>query len=238
MKRTYAKTALIGLAIFGAYALWALYNVFVPIILNKTYGLSASIVGIFMSLDNLAAFLIQPAVGAWSDRTRTRIGRRMPFILIGAPISALMFGLIPLTAVLPLAMPPVRAMRRGREAGAGLGLEEELMVAPSVGRVQELRGRSYPPQARGPRRADATLQEGMGQGGQRRGSLRSPPPQSRVPGPSLLIRSRSRANTSPPAHPPTSTQSSLPPRDTARRGWGYSGRGRERRSAQCPPLRR
>jgi MFS family permease len=102
MKRTYAKTALIGLAIFGAYALWALYNVFVPIILNKTYGLSASFVGFFMSLDNLAAFLIQPAVGAWSDRTRTRIGRRMPFILIGAPISALMFGLIPLTAVLPL----------------------------------------------------------------------------------------------------------------------------------------
>jgi maltose/moltooligosaccharide transporter len=102
MKRNYFKTSMIGLAIFGAYALWALYNVFVPILLNKKFGLSASFVGFFMSLDNLAAFIIQPAVGAFSDKTRTRIGRRMPFILIGAPISALMFGLIPLASVLPL----------------------------------------------------------------------------------------------------------------------------------------
>ena len=45
---------------------------------------------------------IQPPVGAWSDRLRTPIGRRMPFILIGAPVGALAFGLIPLAAVLPL----------------------------------------------------------------------------------------------------------------------------------------
>ncbi|MFN2233727.1 MAG: MFS transporter, partial [Anaerolineales bacterium] len=54
------------------------------------------------TLDNIAALLIQPPVGAWSDRLRTPIGRRMPFILIGAPISALAFGLIPIAAVLPL----------------------------------------------------------------------------------------------------------------------------------------
>jgi len=33
---------------------------------------------------------------------RTPIGRRMPFILIGAPIGALAFGLIPMAAILPL----------------------------------------------------------------------------------------------------------------------------------------
>jgi MFS family permease len=55
-----------------------------------------------MTLDNIAALLIQPPVGAWSDRLRTPIGRRMPFILIGAPIGALVFGVIPLAAVLPL----------------------------------------------------------------------------------------------------------------------------------------
>jgi MFS family permease len=33
---------------------------------------------------------------------RTPIGRRLPFILVGAPITALAFGLIPLAAVLPL----------------------------------------------------------------------------------------------------------------------------------------
>ena len=54
-----------------------------------------------MTLDNIAALLIQPPVGAWSDRLRTPIGRRMPFILIGAPIGAIVFGIIPLVAVLP-----------------------------------------------------------------------------------------------------------------------------------------
>jgi Na+/melibiose symporter-like transporter len=55
-----------------------------------------------MTLDNIAALLIQPPIGAWSDRLRTRIGRRMPFILIGAPLAALAFGWIPLATVLPL----------------------------------------------------------------------------------------------------------------------------------------
>ncbi len=52
-----------------------------------------------MTFDNIAAIFIQPPVGAWSDRLRTKIGRRMPFILIGAPIGAIAFGLIPIAAV-------------------------------------------------------------------------------------------------------------------------------------------
>ena len=55
-----------------------------------------------LALDNIAALFIQPPVGAWSDRLRTPIGRRMPFILVGAPIGALAFGLIPIAAALPL----------------------------------------------------------------------------------------------------------------------------------------
>jgi MFS family permease len=55
-----------------------------------------------MTLDNIAALFIQPPVGAWSDRLRTPIGRRMPFILVGAPLGAIVFGLIPFAAILPL----------------------------------------------------------------------------------------------------------------------------------------
>ncbi len=55
-----------------------------------------------MALDNIAALLIQPPVGAWSDRIRTPLGRRIPFILVGAPIAALTFGIIPIAAALPL----------------------------------------------------------------------------------------------------------------------------------------
>jgi len=74
----------------------------VPLFLANKFNLSPILIGFFMTLDNIAALFIQPPVGAWSDRLRTPLGRRMPFILIGAPIGALAFGLIPMAAVLPL----------------------------------------------------------------------------------------------------------------------------------------
>ncbi|MCC6298390.1 MAG: hypothetical protein IT314_03775 [Anaerolineales bacterium] len=54
----------------------------------------------FMTLDNIAALFSQPPAGAWSDRIRTPLGRRIPFIIIGAPITELAFGLIPLASAI------------------------------------------------------------------------------------------------------------------------------------------
>jgi len=82
--------------------LWSLYNTYVPILLEQKFALDAAAIGFFMSLDNIAALFIQPPVGAWSDRLRTRLGRRLPFILVGAPIAAVAFGLVPLANTLPL----------------------------------------------------------------------------------------------------------------------------------------
>src|SRR5512145_2809023 len=102
MKFNYGKIFLLGFGFFGVSVIWATYNAFVPIFLANKFGLNAGWIGFFMTLDNIAALFIQPTVGAFSDRLRTPIGRRMPFILIGAPIGAVVFGLIPLAAVLPL----------------------------------------------------------------------------------------------------------------------------------------
>jgi len=102
MKLNYGKTFLLGFGFFGVSIIWGTYNAFVPIFLANKFALSPVLIGFFMTLDNIAALLIQPPVGAWSDRLRTPIGRRMPFILIGAPIGAIAFGLIPIAAVLPL----------------------------------------------------------------------------------------------------------------------------------------
>ena len=101
-KFNYGKIFLLGFGFFGVSIIWATYNAYVPIFLESKFGLEPAMIGFFMTLDNIAALFIQPPVGAWSDRLRTPIGRRMPFILIGAPIGALIFGLIPLVAVLPL----------------------------------------------------------------------------------------------------------------------------------------
>ncbi len=102
MKFNYGKIFLLGFGFFGVSVIWSVYNAFVPIFLADRFGLEAGLIGFFMTLDNIAALFIQPPVGAWSDRLRTPIGRRLPFILIGAPISAVVFGLIPLAAALPL----------------------------------------------------------------------------------------------------------------------------------------
>jgi Na+/melibiose symporter-like transporter len=102
VKFSYGKIFLLGFGFFGVSVIWGVYNAFVPIFLANKFGLEAAFIGFFMTLDNIAALFIQPPVGAWSDRLRTPIGRRLPFILVGAPITALAFGLIPLAAVLPL----------------------------------------------------------------------------------------------------------------------------------------
>ncbi len=102
MKFNYGKIFLLGFGFFGVSVIWGVYNAFVPIFLADKFHLAPIWIGFFMTLDNIAALFIQPPVGAWSDRLRTKIGRRMPFILIGAPIGAVAFGFIPLAAVLPL----------------------------------------------------------------------------------------------------------------------------------------
>lgn len=102
MKFSIGRTFLLGFGFFGVSVIWMVYNAFVPLFLANRFHIEPWLIGLFMTFDNFAALFIQPPVGAWSDRLRTPIGRRMPFILIGAPIAALVFGLIPLASVLPL----------------------------------------------------------------------------------------------------------------------------------------
>ena len=102
MKFNYGKIFLLGFGFFGVSVIWTVYNAFVPLFLANKFNLAPAFIGFFMTLDNIAAIFIQPPVGAWSDRLRTPIGRRIPFILIGAPVGALVFGIIPLASILPL----------------------------------------------------------------------------------------------------------------------------------------
>ncbi len=86
-------TFLIGFAFFTTQIAWSLYNSQIPISLLAYIG-SIAMVGLIMGLDNLVGVFIQPIMGNASDNTRTKWGRRMPYIIIGIPVSALFFALI------------------------------------------------------------------------------------------------------------------------------------------------
>jgi hypothetical protein len=69
MKFNFGKTFLLGLGFFGVSVIWNVYNAFVPIFLSYRFLMAAGIIGIFMTLDNIATLLFQPAIGAWSARS-------------------------------------------------------------------------------------------------------------------------------------------------------------------------
>ncbi len=97
MNRTkfpYARTFLLGFGFFGISLIWPIFNNYVPIFL-KELGLSATAVGFVMTWDNYLNMFLQPVVGERSDHTRTRLGRRKPWMLVGAPLAALFFVLVP-----------------------------------------------------------------------------------------------------------------------------------------------
>ncbi|ABV33657.1 MULTISPECIES: SLC45 family MFS transporter [Pseudothermotoga] len=94
MRFKYWKIFLLGFGFFGISVLWPLYNAYVPIFL-KDFALPSFAVGIVMTIDNILAIIMLPYIGTLSDQTRTKLGRRKPYILIGAPAGALFFALIP-----------------------------------------------------------------------------------------------------------------------------------------------
>lgn len=88
------KTWLLGFGFFSISITWALYNAFVPYFLED-YISSVALIGFFMTIDNYFALFLQPWIGSRSDRTDTRFGRRMPYLLIGMPLGALFTAIIP-----------------------------------------------------------------------------------------------------------------------------------------------
>ncbi|MFD0588758.1 MFS transporter [Paenibacillus sp. GCM10027627] len=88
------KVWLLGLGLFSISFVWSLYNAFVPFFLDK-YLTSLKLIGFIMTIDNYFAIFLQPLIGRMSDKTDTRLGKRMPFLLIGMPLAALFGALIP-----------------------------------------------------------------------------------------------------------------------------------------------
>ena len=95
MKLDHRRTILVGLAFLSICSFWQMYDSVIPKILTETFRLNETISGAIMALDNILALFLLPLFGALSDRTSTKIGRRMPFILLGTACAAVLMNLLP-----------------------------------------------------------------------------------------------------------------------------------------------
>lgn len=99
MKLNTKRTLLIGLAFMAICAFWQLYDTVVPLLLKYTFGVTDEVkVGGIMALDNIFALFMLPLFGALSDKTHTKIGKRMPYIVGGTMASVLFMMLMPIAA--------------------------------------------------------------------------------------------------------------------------------------------
>ncbi|GAB4503880.1 MAG: SLC45 family MFS transporter [Anaerolineales bacterium] len=111
----WGKTFLLGFGFLGISIIWPIFNQYIPLFLQAGnpeferqllaegraipeiagFGLAPSLALFVMTWDNIINIFVQPWVGAKSDQTRNRFGRRKPWILLGAPIALLGFVFIP-----------------------------------------------------------------------------------------------------------------------------------------------
>ena len=72
----------------------AVVNNFLFFYFTALLGLPGSLAGLAAIISLGADAFADPLLGSWSDNTRSRWGRRVPFMMIGAPIVALSLGLL------------------------------------------------------------------------------------------------------------------------------------------------
>lgn len=96
MKLNVGKTLLLGFGFFGISIITGINKSYVAPFLGTDFGLKANEVSLIVTLATVITFLIQPWIGSISDNLRSPLGRRMPFIIIFAPIAALGFAALPI----------------------------------------------------------------------------------------------------------------------------------------------
>ena len=118
----YKRTFLIGFGFMGCMLLWSVYNSYVPVILKGKLsplfaegGSMANFIGnhgwlvwltvpllvnAIMTIDNIFGVVFQPYFGKKSDHTHSKLGKRMPYIILCLPICAVFFSFIPVAATI------------------------------------------------------------------------------------------------------------------------------------------
>lgn len=95
MKLNYKRTFLIGLAFLSISAFWYMYDNVIPLILRNSFGLGETVTGAIMAADNVLALFLLPIFGSLSDKVKSPIGKRMPFVVFGTALAFIFIMVLP-----------------------------------------------------------------------------------------------------------------------------------------------
>ena len=96
MKLDVKKTVQMGFAFLSICAFWQMYNALIPLVLTSTFHLNETISGVIMAMDNVLALFLLPMFGAISDKCKSKMGKRKPFILFGTIAAVILMMLLPI----------------------------------------------------------------------------------------------------------------------------------------------
>ncbi|MBP3437114.1 MAG: MFS transporter [Clostridia bacterium] len=94
------RTIFVGLAFLSISAFWQFYDQVIPYLLEFSFGdaieaifgagTKTAVTNVIMSFDNILALFLLPLFGSLSDKTKTPLGRRTPYILFGTVLASLL----------------------------------------------------------------------------------------------------------------------------------------------------
>ena len=91
LKLNNKRTYLVGFAFMSIMLFWTIYDLLIAKMLVDNFGLNQTWSGVVMALDNVLALFMLPLFGRLSDKTKTKWGKRTPYIVIGTIIAAVLF---------------------------------------------------------------------------------------------------------------------------------------------------
>ncbi len=92
--KTFRELFDLSFGFFGVQITYALQSANISRIF-ATLGADPHSLSYFWILPPLMGMIVQPLIGAWSDRTWNRLGRRIPFLLLGASVAVVVLCLLP-----------------------------------------------------------------------------------------------------------------------------------------------
>ncbi|MBP5404420.1 MAG: MFS transporter [Clostridia bacterium] len=102
MKLNYKRTIKVGLAFAIIMLFWTAYDFVIPLLLERAFGLSNSLRGVVMGIDNVLSLFLLPIFGKWSDKVNSKYGKRTPFLFIGTILAVVIMIFVPITASVQL----------------------------------------------------------------------------------------------------------------------------------------